>query len=283
MATHEDKSQDIQDSDLETVALDAPLLSIYAPDTALSQDVQVPSLSLSEDESGQEEKPKVRGGKEQRAGLWTFEFYQSLFNVDTMQVLDRIRGSLMPLPGRNFVRHCLHNNPDLYGPLWICTTLVFSLAINGNLSTLLDLKGNHNDHYRLQFHKVSVAAVAVFLYVCLVPLSVWGFLKWRQGVERQTGGYSYLETVLWITPFKLLHLVSVLVATAISSSVLAVTFWPSVCDDRRVVAIPTVLVIALLHVLLAVGCKSAAQNTVLSQAPPSSNSLATLNSTAWSL
>lgn len=36
-------------------------------------------------------------------------------NNCTLQVLDRVRGSVMPLPGRNFIKHHLRNNPDLYG------------------------------------------------------------------------------------------------------------------------------------------------------------------------
>lgn len=31
------------------------------------------------------------------------------------QVLDRIKGSLLPRPGHSFVRHHLRNRPDLYG------------------------------------------------------------------------------------------------------------------------------------------------------------------------
>ena len=33
------------------------------------------------------------------------------------------------------------------------------------------------------------------MYAWLVPIGLWGFLTWRQGAERQTGGYSFLETV----------------------------------------------------------------------------------------
>ena len=42
---------------------------------------------------------------------------------------------------------------------------------------------------------VTIAALVVFLYAWLVPLGVWGFLTWRQGTERQTSAYSFLETV----------------------------------------------------------------------------------------
>lgn len=42
---------------------------------------------------------------------------------------------------------------------------------------------------------VTIAAVVIFMYAWLVPIGLWGFLTWRQGAERQIGGYSFLETV----------------------------------------------------------------------------------------
>lgn len=94
------------------------------------------------------------------------------------------------------------------------------MAISGNLSTFFSELGNPAYHYRPQFHRgqssqplrprfntfddfielfllstVTVAAVVIFLYAWLVPIGVWGFLTWRQGAERQVGGYSFLETV----------------------------------------------------------------------------------------
>lgn len=39
------------------------------------------------------------------------------------------------------------------GPLWICVTLVFSVAISGNLSTFLSRLGDSSYHYRPQFHR----------------------------------------------------------------------------------------------------------------------------------
>ncbi|KAG5854053.1 hypothetical protein ANANG_G00033440 [Anguilla anguilla] len=271
MATPEDlEFEDFQDvSDLLTVSLDAPDLSLL-------------------------------GEENERGSMWTFEYCQSFFNVDTVQVLDRIRGSLIPLPGRNFVRHHLHSNPDLYGPLWICVTLAFSLSIGGNLSTFLTLKGDPKYHYRPQFHTVSVAAVSVFLYALLVPLCVWGFLKWRQGMERHIRGYSYLETVcvygyslfiyiptsvLWIIPIPWLRWVSILVAVAISGSVLVITFWPVVRDDRKAAVAVAVAAIVLLHALLAIGCElyffqTAVPTVAPTPTPPSSNNTTPLTVTS---
>lgn len=113
------------------------------------------------------------------------------------------------------------------GPFWICVTLVFSVAISGNLSTFLTKMGDPAYHYRPQFHRgqspsasfidlcqflafitlielglctsfpqtVTIAAIVIFTYAWLVPIGLWGFLTWRQGTERQIGGYSFLETV----------------------------------------------------------------------------------------
>lgn len=44
-------------------------------------------------------------------------------------------------------------SPVCPGPFWICVTLVFSLAISGNLSTFLNSLGSTHYHYRPQFHR----------------------------------------------------------------------------------------------------------------------------------
>lgn len=251
---------------------------------AAAQDVK---LDLSEDEEGQEESAELLGGQKATGGFWTFEYYQSFFNVDTAQVLDRVKGSMMPLPGRNFVKHHIKSNPDLYGPFWICVTLVFSVAIGGNLSTFLSKLGDPSYHYRPQFHRVTIAALVIFLYAWLVPVALWGFLTWRQGNERQLGGYTFLETVcvygyslfiyiptsvLWIIPFDWLQWALILVAIVISGSVLVFTFWPVVRDDTRVAALATVATIVVLHTLLAIGCKMYFfQTAVYTQPVPTAN------------
>lgn len=227
-------------------------------------------LDLSDEEEAEQESAELLRGKKASGGFWTFEYYQSFFNVDTMQVLDRVKGSMMPLPGRNFIKHHLRSNPDLYGPFWICVTLVFTVAISGNLSTFLKEMGNPQYHYTPQFHRVSVAAVVIFLYAWLVPIGLWGFLSWRQSVERQLGGYSFLETVcvygyslfiyiptsiLWIVPYEWLRWMLIAVAMVISGSLLVLTFWPVVREDTKPMAVATLATIVILHTLLAVGCK----------------------------
>uniref|UniRef100_A0A8C6WT58 Protein YIPF n=1 Tax=Neogobius melanostomus TaxID=47308 RepID=A0A8C6WT58_9GOBI len=231
----------------------------------LSSDPGATTLSVSLSTPVCQQGAALLGGKKASGGFWTFEYYQSFFNVDTLQVLDRVKGSVMPLPGRNFIKHNLRSNPDC--PFWICVTLVFTVAISGNLSTFLKEMGNPEYHYTPQFHRVSVAAVMIFLYAWLVPAGLWGFLSWRQGVERQVGGYSFLETVC-VYGYSLF----IYIPTSVSTTCLAaldvdrrrhgdlglgagVDVLAGGSGGHQPMAVATVATIVILHTLLAVGCK----------------------------
>ncbi|XP_010591650.1 protein YIPF2 isoform X4 [Loxodonta africana] len=153
------------------------------------------SYGAEEEVEEESDKAALLQGEKQQPGFWTFGYYQSFFDVDTSQVLDRIKGSLLPRPGHNFVRHHLRSRPDLYGPFWICATLAFVLAITGNLTLLLAQRRDPSIHYSPQFHKVTVAGITIYCYAWLVPLALWGFLQWRKGVRERLGPYTFLETV----------------------------------------------------------------------------------------
>ncbi|NWI68023.1 YIPF1 protein, partial [Todus mexicanus] len=237
------------------------------------------------------------GARRQRPqSFWTFEYYQTFFDVDTQQVLERIKGSVTPLPGKNFVRHRLRDNPDLYGesravptpepgtgaggsavtpraavpgPFWICATLALAVAIAGNLSHLTEKRTSPGYRYSPQFHNVTVAATLVFCYAALVPLALWGFLRWRHSPGNAAGTYSFLETVcaygyslsayvpaavLWLIPAPWLQWLLLAVAALLSAAVLAITFWPPARADSRATALAVVAAVVSLHTLLAVGC-----------------------------
>lgn len=210
----------------------------------------------------QDEKPQPR--------FWTFDYYQSFFDVDTSQVLDRIKGSLLPHPGHNFVRHHLRNRPDLYGPFWICATLAFVLAVTGNITLVLAQRRDPSIHYSPQFHKVTIAGITIYCYAWLVPLALWGFLRWRQGTRERMGLYTFLETVcvygyslfvfiptvvLWLIPVQWLQWLFGALALALSAAGLVFTLWPVVREDTRLVAAALLSIVVLLHALLALGCK----------------------------
>uniref|UniRef100_A0A8C5R5W0 Protein YIPF n=1 Tax=Leptobrachium leishanense TaxID=445787 RepID=A0A8C5R5W0_9ANUR len=214
------------------------------------------------------DKTELLADEKKLAPFWTFEYYQTFFDVDTYQVLDRIKGSLLPIPGRNFVRLHVRSNPDLYGPFWICATLVFTMTISGNLSNFLLHRGKSQYHYVPEFRKVSIAATAIYAYAWLVPLALWGFLSWRQSKVMSLVSYSFLEivcvygyslfiyiptSVMWIIHSEILRWVLMCLAMCLSGSVLMLTFWPAVREDNRRIAISTLVAIMVFHLLLTVG------------------------------
>lgn len=65
-------------------------------------------------------------------------FYAQFFDVDTSAVLQRCWAALFPRA--NFL-DVLEGNPDLYGPFWIATTVVFILFLGGTISKYLATTG----------------------------------------------------------------------------------------------------------------------------------------------
>lgn len=250
---------------------DATTVRIGDPDEAVGAQQGRRSREEEDDLLGNEDSDKTEllAGQKKVAPFWTFEYYQTFFDVDTLQVLDRIKGSVLPIPGRNFVRLYVRSNPDLYGPIWICATLIFTITISGNLSNFLLHRGEPQYHYVPEFRKVSIAATAIYAYAWLVPLALWGFLSWRHSKVMSMVSYSFLEivcvygyslfiyiptSVLWIVHSEILRWVLMSLAMCLSGAVLMLTFWPAVREDNRKVAISTLVAIMVLHVLLAVGC-----------------------------
>ncbi|XP_033960312.1 protein YIPF1 [Pseudochaenichthys georgianus] len=224
-----------------------------------------------EDPHASDDNTELLSGQKKSAPFWTFEYYQRFFDIETHHVKERIIGSMLPWPGKNFIHVHLRRSPDLYGPFWICTTLVFALAISGNISNFLLYLGKPNHKYSPQFGKVTIAATAIFSYAWFVPLALWGCLLWRNNKIMNSVSYSFIEivcvygyslaiyipaVVLWILPFEWLRWCSIVMALCLSGSVLVMTFWPAVREDYPKVIAAIMSAIVLLNVLLAVGCQA---------------------------
>ncbi|KAI4299516.1 hypothetical protein L6164_032968 [Bauhinia variegata] len=114
-------------------------------------------------------------------GVFSVSSYSVYFNVDTDIVLNRLISSMNPVGGDFFSK--IDANPDLYGHIWISTTLVFILASLGNLATYLmrtswsfDYLGSSASLVRLWCmwgYSLSIFIPASFLL--LIPV---GLLRW---------------------------------------------------------------------------------------------------------
>lgn len=200
--------------------------------------------------------------------FWTLEYYQKFFDVDTSDVIERIMASITP-KWDNSLKHHLRSKPDLYGPFWISVTLIFTIAIGGNIANYLQ-HANSPYHWRYDFHLVSYAATAIFLYVTLVPFLLWALLKWSVHVQDVEGldelspgilelicvyGYSlfiYIPvSILWSIQINILQWTLLAFGTFISGSVLLLTLMPALRFSEKKCLL--IILIVSCHLVLSAG------------------------------
>lgn len=109
-------------------------------------------------------------------GFFSISSYQPYFNVDTDIVVDRLISSVYPM--HDFHRK-IDGNPDMYGPIWIATTLVFILASLGNCATYLIHQRNEQDMiWNFDVTYVNWAASVIYVYACAVPAAFYFLLQY---------------------------------------------------------------------------------------------------------
>jgi len=67
------------------------------------------------------------------------------------KVQRRILHSFYPKPGSNFIVDHVQPIPDLYGPFWISVTLIFSMAICGNIANYIQSDGEDRIAFQNDF------------------------------------------------------------------------------------------------------------------------------------
>jgi len=204
-----------------------------------------------------------------KSSFFKISFYQQYFDVEDKDILTRLMYSMIPVPGKSFLQHHIRPKADLYGPFWVCVTLIFSIAISGNVADYFTTSLLGQSKWQYDFHKVNLAATAVFSYTGLVPACLFGYLWWAghgggglamSFVEMVcVYGYSLViyipVSILWLicVKFSWLQWVLVLVAATLSGIVLFSTVWPAVRESAPKSSVIVMAVILGLHFLLAAG------------------------------
>ena len=117
--------------------------------------------------------PSARPSGSGKRFLWSVHFYAQYFDVDTNEVTKRCLAALYPRA--NFL-DVLDGNPDLYGPFWIATTVIFILFLTGTISWKLAHTGQ--THYPYDFNLLSGAAGLIYGYTGIIPIALWATLRW---------------------------------------------------------------------------------------------------------
>jgi len=260
------------------------------PDSALDDDDKNNLIHDDGDDVAGPDDGPAPAAKPTNYNFMTLAFYRQFFDVSTSDVQERLLWSITPRPAAtaDFVRKRIRPNPDLYGPFWVCVTLIFSVAISGNVASYLQAAVSHDDsvkgfRWHYDFHKVTLAATAVFAYAWLVPaalyMAMWAKAENNGGVDNteviastpSPAQVSFVEllciygyslsvfipvSVLWTIQSSGLQWFLVVAAFLLSGSVLVFALWNNSVKDsgvRKNFGFVLIAVVIALHLLLAMG------------------------------
>ena len=246
------------------------------------------------------------------SGNWGLAYLAQYFDITTEEVVRRIIWSSLPVrksvvkpigstresPDHSntlsnggaitvrkysYIERFIQSKPDLYGPLWICVTLIFFIAFFGNTSTYIEhinmgysikpgdnisldqLNKQMKEDWHYNFYNVNLAASCILSYVFVVPIILW-FFFWFRGCSYN---YSLLETICAygysisiFVPISMVTLVQVAavqysivsLGALLSGYVLVTSFIPVVYSDPSHTLKSSYLILLLVaasHALLA--------------------------------
>jgi hypothetical protein len=262
------------------------------PNSAVDPDDDLPSeikstndqlYGYNPSDSGQSSLPlPVTAGntKSEPFRIWQIEYYQKYFQIDTQQVLERLVASITPRPNTSYFNSTIRQNPDLYGPFWVCVTFIVTVAISGNILTYFNVP---NTDFQIDFSKITLSAIVsktkilckqkknqtffclqlICLYWWLMPTCVYFFFHWHlKRIE-----YTFIEllciygysltifipiSILWMIPITWLQWLLTIISSLISGSVLIVAFWPTINSGEKRFNALSMLVVLLAHLLMAI-------------------------------
>ncbi len=100
------------------------------------------------------------------------QHWQRWFDLDAGDVAARLRQVARPWEGRFF--EVLGGRPDLYGPFWLCATLVFLMAATANLSSFVAHAAAPDatalPEWEQDLDVLPLATVTVFSFAAAMPL-----------------------------------------------------------------------------------------------------------------
>jgi len=185
--------------------------------------------------------------------FWKPSFYQPYFDVDTKDVFARCFAGIVPF-GKPFFER-VQGNPDLYGPFWVTTTVLFLLAISSNFAEYIAYWWEGvEEHWNYDFYKVTVAAAVFYAFLIIVPIVIWAlqrFLVRAKLTYNQVAcvyGYSLtsflIATPFCIAPIEWVRWVVILLACVISCACNTVALFRALKHDAAKGII--VIVVAIL-------------------------------------
>ncbi|KAF9427368.1 hypothetical protein BGZ94_005053, partial [Podila epigama] len=187
--------------------------------------------------------------------IWTLDYYARFFNVDTNQVMERCFASVVPKD--NFLE-VMGGRPDLYGPFWIPTTVIFILFVTGSIVDSINAYMNGTT-YAYDIRQLTFAFATIYIYTFLVPLLVWGATKYfgcQPDLLEMFALYGYAMTiwipvsVLSVLPYDLARWILIGIGSGLSGVFLIRNMWPVLSRAQGQTSKTILLLVILFHAVL---------------------------------
>jgi len=198
--------------------------------------------------------------RKSKSGFWSVEYYQVYFEIETREVLRRCYSTLLPTSTNYFSTHL--NPPDLYGPFWTLTTLIFTLFLSSSLAASISAYLSSADQeYDYDFGLLSLAMGIVYAYGLGLPILLWlalrymGVGEWSMVDAVAIWGYALFVwipvSILCVIPVPLLRWVLVFLAFASSGYFLVRNIYPILASGESKSTRLLIIVIAIFHAAIA--------------------------------
>lgn len=202
--------------------------------------------------------------------------YRGFFDVNTSDVTERIWRSLL-FWKCDFV-DSLESNPDLYGPFWIASTLVFVSAAAANTAGYIahrQAHGSGTDYWYYDVDKVGGSMAMFYGYIGVVGMGVWAVVRYlaaKEGAAGTTAGSAPSLATVWcvygyalsvfvpvsvacVVPNDVVRWVLVMTATVVSGLFLLQSFVGAVGSHAVVGRVPVLAGVGACHLGLGLALK----------------------------
>ncbi|KAI1293349.1 hypothetical protein EDD11_008436 [Mortierella claussenii] len=188
--------------------------------------------------------------------IWSVEYYSKFFDVDTAQVMERCMASVIPKD--NFL-DVMGGSPDLYGPFWIPTTVIFVLFVTSSIIDSINAYLSSTP-YAYDIRQLTFAFGTIYTYAFLVPALIWGSTKYfgcQPDLLEMLALYGYGLTiwipvaVLSILPWNLLRWALVLAGAGTSGVFLVRNMYPVLSRAEAQTSKIILILVVVLHAVLA--------------------------------
>ena len=111
------------------------------------------------------------GAFERACGCFTISYWSEYFDIDQLELKGRLMACAVP--NTNALVEKISENPDLYGPFWICTTLIFMITFSKSFSGVItDLfTANTEKASPFDFNLIGLAISVIYGAFFIFPLA----------------------------------------------------------------------------------------------------------------